>query len=340
LHNESFRDNRTLNHWLWEYKCHHSECSVFAVVCDNEKIVGTQGFIPIYLNVQGEKCLSAKSENSLLKPEYRKGTLFKELYAFGLLNCTQRKVCLVWGMTPAVKVWRDKLGFSVFPNAKYTSVCLLKPGSFLKRILKSTSGLNKVFLLLSILPVYANSWFRMNTRYVSKKKLAIFSVESELRDFIDLENLYGRLKAKGDFIHIVQDEAFLKWRVNTNPNVKYSRYFVYQEGVLRAYCYLNVNGGEVYFTDFTFETKEAAEALMKHVLKELPSQNPMAIYFTGNIENPLIFQTFSFLKKYGFVKRKDGEAFVILNLSLKDKDFLYDIHNWYINGLWTEGYTW
>ena len=82
IHNVAYGDKRTPEQWIWEYKSNYPDLFVFTVIEDDGRIVGTQGMIPIYINIKGKRYLSGKSENSLLNPEYRGGTLFQELYEF------------------------------------------------------------------------------------------------------------------------------------------------------------------------------------------------------------------------------------------------------------------
>ena len=74
-------DNRTTEQWVWEYKGSYHDLFVFTVAEDDGRIVGTQGMIPIYLNIKGERYLSGKSENSLLNPAYRGGVCLKSFMA-------------------------------------------------------------------------------------------------------------------------------------------------------------------------------------------------------------------------------------------------------------------
>jgi hypothetical protein len=337
----NFKDNRTLADWFWEYTGCYEDSSVFAIVKEKDRVIGTQGFIPIYLNIGNRRFLSAKSENSLLSSEYRQGNLFRELYDFGLEKCRKCGMCLVWGLTPAFKVWKEKLGFSVHTEVKFTSVLILRPLRFLDKILKSRRGVSeKILLSSSVFPLYVNSLLKKWLKSLFKGKETNFVVQERPNSFEDIQDLYTRLKSSDNLIHIDYDEKYLSWRVFNNPNVKYRTWFAYEGNLLKAYCYLSISKEDAYLSDFTFENWEAGDALLRVILNELSSSNHSSIMFTGNVKNSKINQIFALLKKYGFVGRKDAEAFVILNLSAENDKYLYDIKNWYINGLWTEGYTW
>ena len=319
----------------------YPDSSVFVVIKDQGRVVGTQGMIPIFVNIKDKKRLSGKSESSLLDSAYRGGKLFEDLYDFAISSSKTRNICFIWGITSAIKVWRDKLGFSVYTDVKCTSI-ILKPRVFLSKILKSRMNIKtKIFMSFSILPSYLYSSVCRYTRVPLGGTSREFSIEHKIRSIDDLGELYRRLRAKVDLIYIEQDGKYLAWRIFNNPTIKYTTYFLYEDTALRAYCYLSINNEkDAYLTDFTFEDYQAGETLLKKVLTQLRSANATSIQFMGNIKNPLMAGTFSLLKEYGFFKKRGSIAFVILNLSYENRTYLYDIRNWYINGLWTEGYTW
>lgn len=53
LHNQSHNDHRTSEQWQWEWRGHHPNLTVYCVLKDGEKIIGTQGILPIYLAASG-----------------------------------------------------------------------------------------------------------------------------------------------------------------------------------------------------------------------------------------------------------------------------------------------
>jgi len=59
----------------------------------------------------------------------------------------------------------------------------------------------------------------------------------------------------------------------------------------------------------------------------------------GNTQNPLMMTNFNLLRNCGFIRRRIHEHVSLKNISYEDEEYLFDIKNWYIDGLWTEGYT-
>jgi hypothetical protein len=142
-----------------------------------------------------------------------------------------------------------------------------------------------------------------------------------------------------DLIHIEQDSKYIAWRVLHNPNIKYETYYAYHNRKLEAYCYLTITrNNEAYLSDYTFEDSETGMILLEEIIDTIRKRGIACIYFMGNIRNELAQKTFKLLKKNGFVKRQSS-PFVLKNAFYNDESYLYNIKNWYINGLWTEGYT-
>ena len=340
FHNFSYGDKRTPKKWIWEYKGNYPNLFVFTIIKDNDKVVGTQGMIPIYLNIGEEIHLSAKSESSLLDPKYRGGERFKELYDFAMTLCKARKMCCVWGFTSAVKVWRNKLGFSVYEDDMYISTLVLKPRQFIASIRKSKQDIViKTAKSLAVMLLYLYSSARRFTYKFLKRTSREISIEQRLRSVSDVNELYKRLRAKyADLIHIGLDEKYIAWRISSNPNVEYTTFFAYKDSLLRAYCYVALaNNREAYLSDLTFEDSGAGGLLLEAILNLFCKRKITSVCFMGNIRNPLMATVFSLLKKNGFIK-KNSTPFVLKNVSYAHEKCLYDIRNWYINGLWTEGY--
>ena len=195
--------------------------------------------------------------------------------------------------------------------------------------------------LVSLLGYSYSSIRRSYFTRVRKYGDTTFSIEHKLRSINDLGMLFTRLRDKyPNLIHIDQDEKYLEWRIYNNPNIKYDTYFLYEENSLRSYCYVGMRDNErATLTDLTFETAAAGAFLLKHVLKDLHQRKVGYVYFMGNTENSIMMNTFNLLRNYGFLRRRMLDYFSIKNESYEDEGYLSDIKNWYVNGLWTEGYT-
>lgn len=344
FHNAVYGDSRIAAQWTWEYWGNYPDLSIFAVIEDDGVIVGTNGRIPIYLNIKGKRYLSCKSENALLHPKYRGGTIFQDLYEFATSLSKTKKMHCIWGYTSAVTVWRNKLGFSVYDNCMYESILILNLQNALSEFLKSERTMIKK-LALSLLATFCYLYslpFRFSFKILRRSPRTKYSIEHCLRSIDDLNALYERLRGKyPGLIHIDQDEQYIKWRILNNPNIKYETYFVYEDSLLRGYCYVGGRGNKtIYITDFTFESTKAGAFMLRSLLDKWQREKIGYIRFLGNAKNPLMSTIFSLLKRFGFLKRRSYDySFVLKNISYDDEGYLYNIKNWYAGGLWAEGYT-
>jgi len=339
LHNENYGHEKTSQHWIWEYQTHHPALAVFTVMTDNGQIVGTQGMIPIYLRLRGETFLSGKSESSLLDRKYRGGTAFQELYAFAMSLCKARGMKCIWGLTTAASVWRNKLLFSVYEDAVYTSssvLNLLPALSEIRGMKQSTVRRVRAHLLASLGYFYGSARRSLRGKSVGKRQ---FTIEHDLRSSHDVDHLYQRLTAfqHPDLIYIWQDEEYRRWRMSSNPNARYMTLFLYEDNTLQSYCYVNMAKRSVaYLTDLTFADDEAGSYLLQAVLHRLHGEGIATVSFLGNLKNPLVASVFDVLGRFGFIKKRSPLAIVMKNISCGCAETMYDARNWYLNGLWTE----
>lgn len=73
FYNKFNKTNRSISDFIWEFKQAPAGKAIYVIAkdADSNRIVGTQCAIPIYLYTHaGEVVLSAKSEDTLVDPEY------------------------------------------------------------------------------------------------------------------------------------------------------------------------------------------------------------------------------------------------------------------------------
>ncbi len=367
FHNRIYNDNRTSEQWNWEYRGNYPNTFVFTIVKDKntKRIVGTQGMIPIYLNIKGKRYFSGKSENSLLDSNFRGGTLFQDLYEFAVVKCKSKQMYCIWGFTSAAKVWREKLKFEVYKNNLKESKIILNFGatafdtiqSNVKNVLKAlkhrqtsirkvvTSFFEKLRNMSGLLsgskPDLGIEEKSVSVNSYKKESLKEhYKIERNLHAGEDIKTLYSRLRKKyPNLVHIDQDKKYLQWRIFKNPIVNYDTYFIYEKDLLRGYCYINTSSRRIGFiSDLTFETSEAGAFLLGKLLNELRAKKIIYLYFFGNIKNQMMARVFQLLKQFGAKISDSDQYFVLRNLSYPDEEWLLDIKNWYLNGLWSEGY--
>lgn len=340
FHNRIHNDNRTAEQWIWEYETNHPDHYVFTIMQDGDRIIGSQGMIPIHLNINGDRLLTGKSENSILDPEYRGGSKFQKLYEFAMDECARKGMALIWGFTPAVKVWRDKLNFMVDADCMYEATYITNLSSAISNFrMKNWPLKKKLALSFAAIVCSANASIRHHS--LRRKTVDGAVIEPELREKSDLEKLFARLRESDpNMIFIEPGERYLAWRLKNNPNNDYVTLFLYEGSELKGYCYYYLNRekktGEI--TDITFLEKDAGLMLLARVIADARQHSIGYLTFFGNAKNRLIKTVFDLLKKSGFINKKHSNAFVLRNISFKDGKHISNVENWYMNGLWKEGY--
>jgi hypothetical protein len=338
FHNSAYGDSRTSEQWQWEWKSHYPDLSAYMVVHDGKRIIATQGMMPVYLRISGKRVLSGKSDQTLLALEHRGGDLFQRFYDYAVSQCRTKGMCCVWGYTPAVKALR-RFGFRVSEEVMYYSASVLDFHQALAENLHSQrTWLSKGKQCLLVL---IRALRRIVSRVCTLSFAKAFCIEDGPLDAEDLAALYARLRSRyPDLIHIDMDRAYLQWRVTGHPFIRYKTFSLYQGSELKAYAIVNHHFQDTAFlADLTFEDENAGAVILHRVLGFLRTVGATHVAYFGNRTSSLGMRVFGLLRRFGFKENVNPQmAFVLRNVSFVDEEKLFNIEDWYMCGLWTEGY--
>lgn len=333
-----FEYNR--NVFSWEYN--HPE-SVFMVLRNIEnKVVGSQGMIPIELSFLNTKFLSMKSETSYLSDKAQGKGLFKELYKEVLKVIDMSPCDFVWGFTKLGDIWQ-KLDFRIQNNCLFTATLLLNDGEKL-------IGNSKVNGIRDYLRILKYKYESIKTKQFIKNKrkhlncskinIQIGAVDSEkIQQFNENE------KCGNSELKLTMNASFIQNRIIENPFVEYTSYYAYENNHLVGYCILTKDtkkSGEVYLSDINCFNKEIQEALIIEICQELIKGDSICrLKYFGNKLNHRSLDVFNFFDSLGG-KMIDSEMYIVYYPSSKIiksewNEKLESFQNWNINGLWTEG---
>lgn len=345
LHNSHHCDFRTVNDFKWEYITYSNKKYVFYVIEKNDQIIGMQGMIPIKVNINGTMYLTGKTENSLVEeiPSVR-GVLFLRLYYHAMNMCKEVGMKFVWGITGKSDIWEKGLKFKVFQRVLYDTIFIFNVRRVISEIMNKKWILPKKFgMILICYIIRLWSTFRKIITSISiNLSYDEYELRMELYSPNDILNLYTGLRTKyPNLIHLEQNINYLKWRVYNNPIIDYVTFFIYgkDKKELKAYCFLAKSKSNIYYlSDFTFQETSAGHILINYILDYCNKEKIGSVLYYGNKSNELINNTFSLLKKYGFIMKRNNSPFVVKDIGFENKSILYDSKNWHINGLWSEGY--
>ncbi len=107
FHNRIHHDCRLMAQWRWEFAGNTYGQAPIPFICakDGDRVVGTQAFIPIRMIDRKGEFWTAKSEETLVDPEYRGQQVFEKMYELLFRYAEDHQFAFIWGFTPAVKAF-------------------------------------------------------------------------------------------------------------------------------------------------------------------------------------------------------------------------------------------
>ena len=122
----SFSPSRTVENLKWQFFGKNLEMPGQIVgAFDEDRLVGTQAFIPFLGSYNNEELITAKSELTLIHPDYRGMKIFDGMYQLGFEICREIGISCIWGFTSAVKPFQ-KMGFEI-GESLYSEIILWSP---------------------------------------------------------------------------------------------------------------------------------------------------------------------------------------------------------------------
>ncbi len=334
FHNSYYGKSRSPKDWLWEYQGYDAKKAVSTFATDSDKIIATQGMLPIYMKVGTKTILSGKSESTLLIPAYRGTQLMQGLYEYAIENCIERKMKFIWGFTPAVQAFKN-FGFKSYPDIRV----MMRPCNLWVGIrLRLNNGSLPWRRIASIGKLMLRHFLFKKNLTVNQFHEKEYKLRREIADEISLKALFDRLtKQHKKAIFIQYDQKYLKWRVRKHPFIKYIEYQVYCCSELKAFAIVALHMGVLSISDLTSEDENATSFLIHTILDDF-SEKAGEIRCLLNTKDILSQGVLKQLCKSGF-STSDTWNLVVRDLTNGDHEEIFDICNWHINGLWTEGYS-
>jgi hypothetical protein len=341
IHNQEYGTHRTVEHWLWEYDTYAPDDARFRIAEKDGKIIATGGNIPIYMEVGGETKLASKGENAWCLPQYRGTGLAPAIgdwaRSYGIpehyqINFNLRNIDKLHGRNNITPVYRNIQVWTRPGNPKIIltkrllgDMTLWRGSSSLKRAISTgklaaqalTRGKISDIPQVSILPGY--------------------ELRKGRTPLEDLQSLRERLLSINEHvIWIKYDDKYLDWRIRQHPFNEYNEYQVYKGDVLKAYAFTTEHQGEVCLSDLLSEDPHATSVLLSTFLSDYTDRAGQ-YRFMGNPVDQLSIDLFRQLPQFGF------SLAMKWNLTVRDRKAalgteFFQIRNWHVNGLWTEGF--
>ncbi|MCK5125799.1 MAG: GNAT family N-acetyltransferase [candidate division Zixibacteria bacterium] len=356
FHNRIYGDNRTLEQWQWGYflEAFQTDKIPFAVVEDKGKIVGTQAFIPIRLINKDGIFWTAKSEDTLVDPDYRGQKLFEKMYDLLFTYLDENDLHCIWGFTPATKSF-IRLGFEI--PGTISQLFMPFSNDAIIRAIRSQLPSPKS-KPLSLLKRTSYKAATVAGRVVSCLKFS--GIESKLKNKSNLDKInititdtapaqagelcQAFIKKYGG-ITIYRDAAFIKWRLLDNPFIKSIIKTAHVDGELVGWiAYTHAPDGMGYVIDWIAAHKDDAIVhdtlllLLKEAVTDMRQTGAVGLRFWKATTHPFDELASDIAKKSGFFHIKRGYTTVLyINENSDRKNQLSDYQNWFINRTFTQG---
>jgi len=353
--NRFHRKNRTIQQWRWEFLDNNYDQTPipYAVTEDNGKIVATQALIPIRMIDRDGTYWTAKSEETLVDPDYRGRQLLGKMYALLLNYAEEHGFAYIWGFTgvePAIKAL-SRLNFIVPVNIEQ----VLMP--FSSRSIpimmgKRQHGKNEGVIDKLKMAVIRSGCVLVQT--VSSLKIALS--RKRVIENIDIRTMEKPDERTGELCRrfigkwggttIFRDADYVRWRLFDNPYVRSVVRALYDQNELLGWTAFTLgDDGMGYLVDLMVagdDSRYATEDLVRILLLEavVGTRNMGAVGLRGwRINNhPFDRIICRVAKKAGFYHIKRGNVVVLYDCEAGKKRPSYKkFDDWFVSRIYTEG---
>ncbi len=352
FHNRVYKKSRTMAQWKWDFALNNYDRSPipYAVVEDKGRIVGTQAFIPIRMIDKDGVYWTAKSEETLVDPDYRGKQLFEKMYALLFDYARDHNLASIWGFTPAIKAF-VRLGFSVpssteqlfMPFSSRSVPVMMGKGQYGKKVGK-----------VDRIKVGAARAGSLVAQVLSSMKVS--SSKRRIARDLDIRTMEVPDEQSGDlcqrFIEkyggttIYRDAEYIRWRLFENPYVRSVVRAVYEgENLLGWTAFTLGDDGMGYLVDLMVACDGSAyveEDVVRALLLEsvIGTRNMGATGIRGWRVNshPFDMLISRLSKEVGFYHIKRGHAVVIYDCDAGKQRVSSDrFDDWFVSRIFTEG---
>ena len=335
-----------------EYWSHMPGRSVLMSAWEEEKIIGVQALIAYFLNVNGKKILTGKSERTLVSPAYRGRDVWSNLMEGCIERGEERGHEFFWGAsTPAVKAFK-KLGFFHIQGHRRRLLSVVKL-SRVTKIMRSPEhkvpinpwvayqtlrqrdleqGLKYMRIMASI---YSSSYNTLNARILRSGSDNKFELVNLPKSYGDIYDLYQEIRGNNsNLIWLHQDEAFCDWAFHLGRN-PVTRWYAYKNGKLRGYLYGLFEDSLARILDFAAADADAFNCLLGGFRRACLEGGQIFIEATVNPLCPQQQIPIQCLKSNGFFTAYTGGTTVVRIGKYKDMNILGDPRCFYMTDLWS-----
>ncbi|MCB2230488.1 GNAT family N-acetyltransferase [bacterium] len=356
LHNKFSHNKRSLDQWRWDFDngLYETDQLPFAVADDDGRIVGTQAFIPIRFIDREGVYWTAKSEETLVDPDYRGQKLFDRMYELLFDYAKERDLRYVWGFTPATKAFL-KLGFKI-PCATEQ---LLFPfhADGISNLIESRVLVGRTVSTADRLKMIPYRIGAVGARLTASAKLGLARGAGLIGDSLDTRIVETAPDGCGELCRrfvdlyggptVYRDEAYLNWRIFGNAYTKPIMRAAFERDTLVGWVIYSIGDEEVgYIVDVmaappdesSISSEDIVKRLIVEALDDLRRTGIVAARGWSVTAHPFDKLVREISTSLGFFHVRRGHAVVVLGSTPEYHDPLEDsFSDWYVTRIFTEG---
>lgn len=338
--NRIYGSARTFDDFKWEFMDGPAGPAVYVGAIDTSvkdtlKVVGIQCAIPLWMRTpEGQEILTAKSEDTLVDPDYRGQAIFDRMYQLLFEECRTIGIKYVWGFTPAFKPF-VKVGFQL--NFKSSQLLFVQRPVSAFHYLASLNPKNTAMDRFKIfgLSLLSKALTLKAALHVNRGRL---TVQVESNSGIANEYSVAHDASSNGLLRLMENKAFLHWRMVENPLTDYRRLiFRNPAAEMVADVIISHRKHVGYIERMIFDSSLSAaekKEVVIHSLKVLEELKLPLVRFLGFEGNEVNRSELQLLSEVGFFKVNRGNWFVWKCL---DDDFKHRPEDVFLNRLFSQG---
>lgn len=311
-----------------------NESPYFLLIGDN-KVIGMVGHMPLEFTFNGEQERGYLSHDILLAKEFR-GMGLGKILRKGIDEQITKFSGAIWFNEPNYHLYQKSGWLNVkefYPYLKIFDPDIFLNDTFRNRaVLSIVSRVAKLILGIKAIPSIFN-------QIGLSKGIKIL----EVKEFNEDVNVFFNNISKYYGIIVARNQKYLNWKFVGKPFNNYKRYIAFDDmGEMSGYLVIKrkISEGKISgkILDMLVhpEKPKVFRALIQKSIIEFTKIG--ASYVEIVCTFPLIVKE---LKKYGFIKSKNPQWFMVLNWEKQfQRNFVADIRNWYLTYSDADGDAW
>lgn len=314
--NRIYKTHRSYESFRWEFIEGPVGPAIYVAAFDDDavegpKVVGIQCAIPLNMVTDaGEVVLTAKSEDTLVDPDYRGFDVFNKMYTLLFSLCEAHSIRFIWGFTPAYKPF-VKLGFDMEVKCSQMIYTVRPIPAY--RYLASLNKANRLWDKVKIFGLcalgFSQALLKFRSGYSSQ------GIRFREGDFSSLALPAASSSGTRDTIALHEDHGFVKWRIHHNPHGNRYRQLVFVEDGNKELgsVVINVRSNIGFLEQISFMPgldRQHQKSIVKMAISELKNQGVALVRFLSTAGNPSNASEIQLLKELGFLLVKRGSWFV------------------------------